>query len=53
MPCRGEVVDLIDYDSNLIAVAAGVPDLDRSAAVLKRIDRCVIGGRGLEMSEDR
>jgi hypothetical protein len=36
---RGQIVDMVDYDSNLIAVAAGVPDMERSSAILKRVDR--------------
>lgn len=37
----GSTRDFVDYDSNLIAVAHGIPDTDRARAIFKRID----GGR--------
>eukprot|EP00040_Diaphanoeca_grandis_P026583 m.149250 g.149250 ORF g.149250 m.149250 type:complete len:880 (-) comp30646_c0_seq1:102-2741(-) len=40
--------DFVDYDSNLIAVAHGVPDSDRATKILNRIDKgqCAAAGGG-------
>lgn len=35
----GSTRDFVDYDSNLIAVAHRIPDADRAAKVLTRIDK--------------
>ena len=41
----GSTRDFVDYDSNLIAVAAGVPSAGQAALLLRRIDggRCTHG----------
>ena len=41
----GSIRDFVDYDSNLIATAAGVPSASQAALLLSRVDggRCTHG----------